>query len=204
MSMQLEALAGQLLRVEVFEPWGGDWPPQQQQSPLPNLVGGGVALHFETGSLVCTSTLRYRENQAGTMFGMSSGAMVSLGFRASVCAVDEVQDMMALAIAAANPCRSWCAWRRTPFPVAVGATLASASVEGRDELGRLAPWAIRLDFEPACVLLLHYRLDLDGAVELRMPGHHTVVSQLEVLGPTHSLGWLHPAAPIPFVIGQPD
>ena len=46
---------------------------------------------------------------------------------------------------------------------------------------------------------LRYRLDLDGSLEFAKPDVRHCITAIEVLSPRQPFGWLHPAAPIPFV-----
>lgn len=92
--MQLEALAGQrLLGVEVFKPWGEYYSRRYAPKGVPPLCGALVLL-FERASLICTSPLRYLRHQQGSLFGLPSGQSVSLGYRATIAAFEEVRALL--------------------------------------------------------------------------------------------------------------
>jgi hypothetical protein len=47
---------------------------------------------------------------------------------------------------------------------------------------------------------LSYRLDLDGSIELDKPGKHFTIDRIQVSDPGQDFGWLHPAAPLSFIV----
>ncbi len=47
-----------------------------------------------------------------------------------------------------------------------------------------------------------YRQDLDGLIEVGDSGDHFEFREIEVSSPKHAFGWLHPAAPLEFILGE--
>ena len=92
--MPFEALQGQrLLDVQYYEPWGGRVPDRFAPEGPPPLFGALVML-FEQDALLCSSPLRYLLHPQGTFYGLPTGDMVSLGFRATVCSREDVETRL--------------------------------------------------------------------------------------------------------------
>ena len=192
--MQLEALIGlPLTSMEVCEPWAKALTPQ-------GFLAGAFVLTFGSDaaavSLVCTSPLRHLHCQKGTIYGLASGDAVSLGYRLTVCGLADSALLRSTATTA-----QWAPWTRLAHAT-TAQKLAGIDVTA-ERHGRDVPcWGIDLAFRSGQRIRLSYRVDLDGAIELAPPGQHDEIDHIAVEGPEQDFGWLHPAAPGPFVLND--
>lgn len=197
--MEFNALAGQrLLGVEVFEPWGECTSERFALKGLAPL-SGALVLRFDGAALVCTSPLRYQRHQQGTLYGLPSGVSVSLGYRATIATSEEVAALLPGSFRQPFALKHWHAWRKLALPV-VGSTLIDAVAVGIGSEDGDPAWGVELRFEGGHRYQLGYRPDLDGSIELDAPGRHFDIEQIIVDGPEQDFGWLHPAAPLDFVL----
>ena len=195
--MRLETLIGApLTRIEVCEPWAKALVAQPTSH---HSLAGAFVLTFGSDrtavSLVCTSPLRHLRRPKGSIFGLASGEAVSLGYRITLC---DVADATVLR-GTASPAAQWSPWTHLAHS-ATDRALTSIDIAA-EPLALDAPsWGVELTFESGQRLRLSYRADLDGCIELAVPGHHLEIEQIKVEAPEHDFGWLHPAAPLGFVL----
>jgi hypothetical protein len=188
-------LIGQrLAAVRVFEPWQARLAPTADVGPAP--LFGAVALVFERQALLLTSPLRYLSGGQGSQYGMADGRMASLGFRVTQCDADQLDAFLPVAYCRQGVGR-WPCRVATSLPMA-GAVLASLCV---GESGcATSPWGIELGFRSGKRYLLCFRPELDGSIEVGPPCIHHQINTITVLGPDQDFGWLHPAAPLDFIL----
>ena len=196
--MQLETLTGlPLTGIEVCEPWA---KALTMQPAMPQGLAGAFVLTFggdaASVSLVCTSPLRHLHCQEGTIFGLSSGDAVSLGYRLTVCDVADASVLRSTARTA-----QWARWTRLAHS-ATAQILARIDVTAERHRGDAPNWGIDLTSASDQRIRLSYRADLDGAIELAAPGHHFEIDRITVEGPEQDFGWLHPAIPVRFILGD--
>lgn len=189
------ALIGQrLAAVRVFEPWQACLEPTADIGPAP--LFGAVALVFERQALLLTSPLRYLRGGQGSHYGMADGRMVSLGFRVMQCDADELDALLPVTF-----CRQgvghWPRGVSSSLPLA-GDVLASLCV--RESVCATSPWGIELGFFSGRRYWLCHRAELDGSIEVTKPGTHHQIGTITVFGPDQDFGWLHPAAPLNFIL----
>lgn len=194
--MQLETLIGSpLTGIEVCEPWA---KALTTQPAVRQDLAGAFVLTFGSGhtatSLICTSPLRYLHSPKGTVFGLASGDAVSLGYRITQC---DVTDASALR-SAVTPTQ-WAPWTRLAHS-ATPQTLTRIDVTAEQWAADASRWGIDLTFASGQRLRLSYRADIDGCIELAEPGHHFQIDRITVDGPEQDFGWLHPAAPLDFIL----
>ena len=84
----------------------------------------------------------------------------------------------------------------------MGQPLRSVDLMSDSVQSSLTPWNIELLFgeevHPCSVV---YRSDLDGLIEAGS-GERFELQQIEVSSPKQAFGWLHPAAPLEFILGE--
>ena len=196
--MRLEALIGKpLTAIEVCEPWA---KALTTQPALRQNLAGALVLIFGNGhaavSLICTSPLRHLHCPNGTVFGLASGDAVSLGYRITMC---QTADASVLRSAITSP--QWAPWTRLAHSE-TGQTLTRIDVTTDQRAVNPQCWGLDLTFASGQCLRLSYRLDLDGCIELAAPGQHVGIDRITVEGPEQDFGWLHPATPLSFVLGE--
>jgi hypothetical protein len=196
--MDFNALAGQRLqRVEVFEPWR----ESGSQRHTPPSLSGVLVMVFESAALICTSPLRYFHNQQGTQYGLPSGTSVSLGYRITTCDREDVKTVLPITFGMTSGAEYRHTWMQSPLPAISMVLTETAIVEVSCADGE-PTWGIELRFASGLCYWLSYRPELDGNIELDVPGQHFDIDQIIVDGPEQSFGWLHPAAPVSFVMGD--
>ena len=196
--MQLETLIGSpLTGIEVYEPWA---KALTTQPALHQELAGAFVLTFGSGpaatSLVCTSPLRHLRCPKGTIFGLASGDAVSLGYRFTLC---DVVDASVLRRTAATA--QWSPWTRLAHS-ATAQRLTRIDVTSEQWAADTSSWGIDLTFASDQSHRLSYRADLDGCIELAAPGRHFEIDRITVERPEQDFGWLHPAAPVSFVLSD--
>ena len=197
--MDFDAMAGQrLLRVEVFEPWR-EFSSQRHAPKRASLLCGALVMVFENAALICTSPLRYFHNQQGTQYGLPSGASVSLGYRITTCDREDVKTVVPITFGPPPGAEYRHTWMQSPLP-AIGMVLAEIAVVGLGRADGEPVWGIELRFASGLCYWLSYRPELDGNIELDVPGQHFDIDQIIVDGPEHDFGWLHPATPLNFIL----
>lgn len=199
--MDYTDLTGQrLLRVEVFEPWRESG--SQRHAPKgASLLCGALVMVFENAALICTSPLRYFHNQHGTQYGLPSGESVSLGYRVTICDSEDVKTVLPIAFGLPPSAEYRHTWMHTPMP-AVGMVLTETSIVEVSRTDGEPIWGVELRFASGLRHWLSYRPELDGSIELDVSGQHVNIDQIIVDWPEHDFGWLHPAAPLNFILDE--
>ncbi len=199
--MDYTALAGQrLLRVEVFEPWR-EFSSQRHAPKRASLLCGALVMAFENAALICTSPLRYFHNQQGTQYGLSSGASVSLGYRITTCDCEDVKTVLPITFGLPPGAEYRHSWMQLPLS-AIGMVLVETAIVGVGLADDEPAWGIELRFANGLCYWLSYRPELDGSIELEVPGQHFDIDQIIVNWPEQNFGWLHPASSYPFVLDE--
>ena len=197
--MDYTALAGQrLLRVEVFEPWS-EFSSQRHAPKGASLLCGALVMLFESAALICTSPLRYLHNQQGTQYGLPSGESVSLGYRVTICDSEDVKTLLPITFGMTSGVEYRHTWMQSPLPAIDMVPTETSIVEVSRADGEPA-WGIELRFASGLCYWLSYRPELDGNIELDVPGQHFDIDQIIVDGPEQDFGWLHPATPLDFIL----
>jgi hypothetical protein len=93
----------------------------------------------------------------------------------------------------------WSPWRKIVQP-AIGQILINVGVTANQRMAQGQGWGIELTFASGKNLRLSYRADLDGNIELAAPGENFRLEQITVQHPDQDFGWLHPAAPLNFIL----
>ena len=192
-------MAGQrLLRVEVFEPWRESGSHRHAPKGA-LLLCGALVMVFENAALICTSPLRYLHHQRGTQYGLPSGELVSLGYRVTTCDREDVKTLLPITFGLPPGAEYSHTWTQAASP-AIGMVLTeTAFVEVSRTDGEPA-WGIELRFASGLCYWLSYRPELDGNIELDVPGQHFDIDQIIVDEPEQDFGWLHPAMPLNFIL----
>lgn len=199
--MDFNAMTGQrLLRVDVFEPW------RESGSHRHALKGalvlcGALVMVFENAALICTSPLRYLHHQHGTQYGLPSGELVSLGYRVTTCDREDVKSLLPITFGLPPGAEYTHTWMHSSLP-AFGMVLTETSIVEVSRTDGEPIWGMELRFASGLRYWLSYRPELDGSIELDVPGQHVNIEQIIVDGPEHDFGWLHPAAPLDFILND--
>lgn len=199
--MDFNALAGQRLqRVEVFEPWRESGSHRYIPKGV-LLPCGALVMVFENAALICTSPLRYFHNQQGIQYGLPFGELVSLGYRVTTCDREDVKTLLPITFGLPLGAEYSHTWTQAVSP-AIGMLLTDTAIVEVSPTDGEPTWGIELRFVSGLCYWLSYRPELDGSIELGMPRQHFGIDQIIVDGPEQSFGWLHPAAPVSFVMGE--
>ena len=191
-------MAGQrLLRVEVLEPWR----ESGSQRHTPPSLSGALVMVFESAALICTSPLRYLHNQQGTQYGLLSGASVSLGYRVTTCDREDVKSLLPITFGLPPGAEYTHTWMNSPLP-AIGIVLTETAIVEVERTDGEPAWGIELRFPSGLRYWLSYRPELDGSIELDVPGQHFNIDQIIVDGAAQNFGWLHPSAPLDFILND--
>lgn len=200
--MDYTALAGQrLLRVEVFEPWRESGSHRHAPKGAP-LLGGALVMVFESAALICTSPLRYFHNQQGTQYGVPSGESVSLGYRVTTCDREDAKTMLPITFGMTSGAEYSHTWTQAAFPAIGMVLMTDTAIVGTGRADSEPAWVIELRFACGLCYWLSYRSELDGSIELDVPGQHVNIDQVIVDQPAQNFGWLHPAAPVSFILND--
>ena len=196
--MDFNALAGQrLLRVEVLEPWR----ESGSQRHTPPSLSGALVMVFESAALICTSPLRYLHHQHGTQYGLPSGELVSLGYRVTTCDREDVKTLLPITFGRPPGAEYSHTWTQVASP-AIGTAQTETTLVEVSRTGGKPIWGIELRFASGHRYWLSYRSELDGSIALDVPGQHVNIDQIIVDWPEHDFGWLHPAAPLNFILDE--
>ena len=185
------ALAGQaVVTVRVCEPWGGALPPTDGPASL----FGAIILQCGRHSLLCYSPVRYLSNPQGSRIGLHGGEVAALPFRASLCEVDDLEHWL--------PLTGGAHWSHCVSPVLPmsGEVMAEAPQMVRDS--ESGPWQLEFRFCTGRSFRLQYRTDLDASLQFAPVGCQHVIDHIVVSSPDAPFGWLHPAYPHQFVLGD--
>lgn len=157
---------------------------------------GALLFEFAGLSLLCCSPLRFRASQEGSHVGLASGATATFGFRVYLGPRDAAA-LLAAGLHESNDGSVSSRWTNLTLP-SVGNHLDDIdAIQARD-----GTWEMEFAFERGITLRLRYRLDLDGSLEFAPASYRYEIDAIKVTGPDGPLGWLHPAAPNPFVLDQ--
>lgn len=199
--MQLEALIGQRLRrIDVLEPMAVSQSSRYSQKGSPPL-SGALVLRFESAALICVSPLRYMRNQGGTMVGLPNGECATLGYRMTLCPNEDVGSVLPARFGLTWSEDHWYTWSPSA-DLAIGSVLSQVGFSAELISGAIPTWGMELNFRGASVMRIQYRRDIDGSVERSAPSEHFILDRIVVDGPEQDFGWLHPAAPLDFFLGE--
>lgn len=161
-----------------------------------SLLAGALAWEFENAVLIFSSPLRHLHCTQGSVIGNEAGSLCDMGFRLTVLSFEDADAW--LARFAGRTTVDAPHWRRLIGQRLCGVGLMSESVQSIWQT-----WSLKLVFchelHPRCVT---YRQDLDGLIEARDSGKYFELSEIEVCSPKQTFGWLHPAAPLEFILGE--
>lgn len=181
-----DSLIGRSLRaVRALSPW-----ILNAHAPSPSAAW---LFEFDALTLVCLSPLRLRSSQNGSAFGLEGGDLASFGFRIHLADKDTASSMVpSLEPGSSRFEPGWLRLHRIPL-------LGQKLTHVRAVRSGLDSWMLEFEFGDGSVRQMRYRLDLDGTLEFAEPGVRHDIGLIEVARPDQPFGWLHPAAPIPFV-----
>jgi hypothetical protein len=160
-----------------------------------SLLAGVQAWEFEDAVLMFSSPLRHLHCAQGSVFGNELGGLCDVGYRVTLLSHESAEAWLSrfvgrTTVDAPN-------WRRL-----MGQPLRSVDLMSDSVQSSLTPWNIELLFgeevHPCSVV---YRSDLDGLIEAGS-GERFELQQIEVSSPKQAFGWLHPAAPLEFILGE--
>ncbi len=161
-----------------------------------SLLAGALAWEFEDAVLIFSSPLRRLHCTQGSVIGNEAGSLCDMGFRVTLLSHESADTW--LARFAGRTTVDAPHWRRLIGQRLCGVGLMSDSVQSIRQT-----WSLKLVFchelHPRCVT---YRQDLDGLIEACDSGEHFELQQIEVSNPQQLFGWLHPAAPLEFILGE--
>jgi hypothetical protein len=183
-----ELVGQRLCQLRVFDQ--DHFPPHSGQS----LLAGGLAWVFEDVVLVFSSPLRHLHCTQGSIIGDDAGSLCHVGFRVTLLALDGA-DVWLSQFAGCTTVNA-PQWRRLICQRLNAVHLVS------NKAGRRQPWRMELAFsEEAEPCSVAYRPDLDGLIETSW-GERFELQRIEVSSPKQAFGWLHPAAPLEFILGE--
>jgi hypothetical protein len=158
------------------------------------LLAGALAWVFEDAVAVFSSPLRHLHSAQGSIIGDDAGSLCDVGFRATLLALDDA-DVWLSQFASGSTVDA-PQWRRL-----IGQRLSAAYLVSNNA-GHRQRWRMELVFsEEAQPCSVVYRPDLDGLIEAGWGGRFEL-QQIEVSSPKQAFGWLHPAAPLAFILGE--
>nr|WP_315262023.1 hypothetical protein [uncultured Limnohabitans sp.] len=159
-----------------------------------SLLAGVQAWEFEDAVLVFSSPLRHLHCAQGSVFGNDLGCLCDVGLRVTLLDSESAEAWLSNY----TGCTSVDAphWRRL-----IGQRLNDIRVEPINA-NHQQRWRMELAFsEEAKPCSVVYRPDLDGLIETSW-GSRFELQQIEVNSPKQAFGWLHPAAPLEFILGE--
>jgi hypothetical protein len=159
-----------------------------------SLLAGAQAWEFEDAVLVFSSPLRHLHCAQGSVFGNELGGLCDVGFRATLLSHESAEAWLSRFVGRTTVDASL--WRRL-----IGQRLnVIRVVSGNASCWQR--WNMELAFsEEAQPCSVTYRSDLDGLIETSW-GERFELQQIEVSSPKQAFGWLHPAAPLAFILGE--
>lgn len=169
------------------------------QDHFPNHTGqtqlaGAQAWEFEDAVLVFSSPLRHLHCAQGSVIGNEAGGLCDMGLRVTLLAPDGADVW--LSQFAGGTTVDAPHWRRL-----IGQRLSAVHLVPNNT-GHRQRWRMEMVFsEEAQPCSVVYRPDLDGLIEAAF-GERFELQQIEVGSPMHAFGWLHPAAPLEFILGE--
>lgn len=158
------------------------------------LLAGAQAWVFEDAVLAFSSPLRHLHCAQGSVIGNEAGALCDMGLRVTLLPLDDA-DVWLSQFAGGSTVDA-THWRRL-----IGQCLSAVYLVSNNT-GHRQLWRMELVFsEEAQSCSVVYRPDLDGLIEAGRGGRFEL-QQIEVSSPKQAFGWLHPAAPLEFILGE--
>lgn len=158
------------------------------------LLAGAQAWEFESVVLVFSSPLRHLHCAQGSVIGNQAVGLCDMGLRVTLLALDGA-DVWLSQFAGCTMVDA-PQWRRL-----IGQRLCAVHLVSNNSDHRQR-WRMELAFsEEAQPCSVAYRPDLDGLIETSW-GSRFELQQIEVSSPKQAFGWLHPAAPLAFILGE--
>ena len=159
-----------------------------------SLLAGVQALGFDDTVLVLSAPLRHLHCAQGSILGNETGDLCDMGFRATLLDSESAEAWLSsytggMSVNAPH-------WRRL-----IGQRLNDIRVTPNNA-NHQQRWRMELTFseevKPCSVM---YRSDLDGLIETSWESRFEL-QRIEVSSPKQAFGWLHPAAPLAFILGE--
>ncbi|WP_310611634.1 hypothetical protein [Limnohabitans sp.] len=158
------------------------------------ILAGALAWVFEDAVLVFSSPLRHLHCTQGSVIGNDAGSLCDMGLRVTPLALDGADVWLSRFTGGSTVDASH--WRRL-----IGQRLNAFHLLSNNA-GHRQRWRMELVFsreaQPCSVV---YRPELDGLIEAG-DGERFELQQIEVSSPKQAFGWLHPAAPLEFILGE--
>lgn len=189
----LETVFHELVGQRLCQLWAFDQDRFPQHSG-PSLLAGALAWVFEDAVLVLSSPLRHLHCSQGSVIGNYAGSLCDVGFRVTLLALDCADTWLSRF----EVCTTVDApqWRRR-----IGQRLSAVHLVP-SQPGRWQRWHMELVFnEEVLPCRVAYRFDLDGLIEAG-DGERFELQQIDVFDPNQAFGWLHPAAPLEFILDE--
>ena len=160
-----------------------------------SLLAGALAWEFEDAVLIFSSPLRHLHCTQGSVIGNEAGSLCDMGFRLTMLSFEDADAW--LARFAGRTTVDAPHWRRL-----IGQRLNAVHLVSNHPNQRQR-WHMELVFnEVALPCQVTYRQDLDGLIEVCDSGDHFELREIEVSSPKQAFGWLHPAAPLEFILDE--
>ncbi len=159
-----------------------------------SLLAGVQAWEFDDAVLVFSSPLRHLHCAQGSVLGNESGGLCDVGFRVTLLDSESADAWLSNYTGCTTVDATH--WRRL-----IGQRLNDIRVTPNNA-NHQQRWRMELTFseevKPCSVM---YRSDLDGLIETSW-GERFELQRIEVSSPKQAFGWLHPAAPLAFILGE--
>lgn len=173
------------------------WAFDQDNFPSPtnnSLLAGVQAWEFDDAVLVFSSPLRHLHCVQGSVFGNEAGCLCDMGFRATLLDSESAEAWLSN--------YTGCISVNAPqLHRLIGQRLKGIRVVPNNA-NHQQRWRMELAFsEEAQSCSVAYRQDLDGLIETSW-GSRFELQKIEVSSPKQAFGWLHPAAPLEFILGE--
>ena len=160
-----------------------------------SLLAGALAWEFEDAVLIFSSPLRHLHCTQGSVIGNEAGSLCDMGFRLTMLSFEDADAWLARFVGRTTVDAPH--WRRL-----IGQRLNAVHFVSNHPNQRQR-WHMELVFnEVALPCQVTYRQDLDGLIEVCDSGDHFELREIEVSSPKQAFGWLHPAAPLEFILGE--
>lgn len=183
-----ELVGQKLCRLWAFEQ--DNFPSSTNNS----LLAGVQAWEFDDAVLVFSSPLRHLHSAQGSVFGSESGGLCDVGFRVTLLDSESTDAWLSCFVGRTTVDAPH--WRRL-----IGQRLNDIRVVPNNA-NHHQRWRMELAFsEEAQSCSVTYRTDLDGLIEASWESRFEL-HQIEVSSPKQAFGWLHPAAPLEFILGE--
>ncbi len=191
------------MTTAIFPELGGQkltqlWAFDQDNVPRStgnSLLAGALAWEFEDVMLVLSSPLRHLHCGQGSIMSDEAGSLCDMGFRVTLLPHEDADAWLARFIGRTTVDAPH--WRKLIGQRLNAVHLVSSYPNQRQR------WHMELVFnEVALPCNIAYRQDLDGLIEVCDSGDHFELSEIEVSSPKHAFGWLHPATPLEFILGE--